>query len=94
MKDSFCGELKCMLDKFPEYHVKILLGDYNGKVGREDIFKLTTGNKNLLEINNCDAVRVANFAISKNVIVRSIICPHGNIHKFTLMNPDGKTQSD
>jgi hypothetical protein len=23
------------------YHIKILLGNFNGKVGREDIFKLT-----------------------------------------------------
>jgi hypothetical protein len=24
MNDSFCGELECMLDKFPEDHMKIL----------------------------------------------------------------------
>jgi hypothetical protein len=40
VKDSFYEEL----DKFPKYHMKILLGDFNAKVGREDIFKLTIRN--------------------------------------------------
>jgi hypothetical protein len=31
----------CVFDKFPKYHMKILLGDFNAKVGREEIFKLT-----------------------------------------------------
>jgi hypothetical protein len=43
VKDSFCKELERVFDKFPKYHTKILLGDFNAKVGRENIFKLTTG---------------------------------------------------
>jgi hypothetical protein len=39
VKDSFCEELEHVFDKFPKYHMKILLGDFNAKVGREDIFK-------------------------------------------------------
>jgi hypothetical protein len=41
VKDSFYEELECIFDKFPKYHIKILLGDLNAKVGREDIFKPT-----------------------------------------------------
>jgi hypothetical protein len=29
MRDSFYEELDCVLDKFPKYHMKILLGDFN-----------------------------------------------------------------
>jgi hypothetical protein len=47
-------ELECVFDKFPKYHMKILLGDFNAKVGREDIFKPTIGNKCLHEISNDD----------------------------------------
>jgi len=32
---------------FPKYHMKILFGDFNAKVGRENIFKPTTGNDSL-----------------------------------------------
>jgi hypothetical protein len=45
----------------------ILLGDFNSKVGREDIFKPTTGNKSLNEISNDNGVRVVNFVTSKNL---------------------------
>jgi hypothetical protein len=40
-KDSFYKELERVFDKFPKCHTKILLGAFNAKVGREDIFKLT-----------------------------------------------------
>jgi exonuclease III len=35
VKDSFYKELKLFFDKFPKYHKKLLLGDFNAKVGRE-----------------------------------------------------------
>jgi hypothetical protein len=44
-KGSFYEELECVFDRFPKYHMKILLGDFNAKVGREDIFKPTIGNE-------------------------------------------------
>jgi hypothetical protein len=69
VKDSFYEELEHIFDKFPKYHMKILLGDINAKVGREDIFKPTIGNKSLHEISNDNGVRVVNFATSKNLIV-------------------------
>jgi hypothetical protein len=31
--------------EFPKYHLKILLGDFNSKESREDIFRSTIGNK-------------------------------------------------
>jgi hypothetical protein len=46
-KDSFYEELEHVFDQFPEYHLNILLGDFNGKLGMEDTFKLTIQNKSL-----------------------------------------------
>jgi hypothetical protein len=83
VKDSFYKELEYMLDKFPEYHMKILLGGLNDKVGREYIFKLTTENERSHEISNDNGVRVVNFATSKNLAVKSTMFPHCNIFKFT-----------
>jgi hypothetical protein len=56
MKDSFYEELERVFGKFPTYHMKILLGDFNAKVGRDDIFKPTIGNKSLHEISNDNEV--------------------------------------
>jgi endonuclease/exonuclease/phosphatase family metal-dependent hydrolase len=73
--------------------MKILLGDFNAKVGREDIFKPTIGNENLNEISNDNRVRVVNFAISKDIIVKSTIFPYHTIHKYTWTFPYGKTRN-
>jgi hypothetical protein len=40
MKGSFYEELGHVCDEFLKYHTKSMLGDFNAKVGREDIFKL------------------------------------------------------
>jgi exonuclease III len=65
VKESFYEELERMFEKFPKYHIKILLGDFNAKVGREDIFKPTIGNESLHEISNDNGVRLVNYATSK-----------------------------
>jgi hypothetical protein len=82
IKDSFYEELEQVFDQFPRYHMKILLGDFNAKVGREDIFKPIIDNENLYEASNDNGIRVVNFATSKNVIVKSTF-PHRDIHKHT-----------
>jgi hypothetical protein len=45
VNNSFYEELERVFDKFPKCHMKILLGDLNAKVGREDIFKPIIGNE-------------------------------------------------
>jgi len=72
--------------------MKILLGDLNVKVGRENIFKPTTGNDSLHQDSNDNGVRIVNFT-SKNLVVKSTMFPHRNIHKYTWTSPDGVTHS-
>ena len=42
--------------------MKILLRDFNAKVGRENIFKPTSGNECLHQDSNDNVVRIVNFA--------------------------------
>jgi hypothetical protein len=39
VKDSYYKEPEHIFDQFPRYHMKILMRDFNAKVGRVDIFK-------------------------------------------------------
>jgi hypothetical protein len=41
IKDRFHEELEQVFDKFRKHPLKISLGDFNAKVGTEDIFKPT-----------------------------------------------------
>jgi hypothetical protein len=43
-KWQFYEELDKVFHHFPKYHMKILLGDINAKIGRQYIFKPTVGN--------------------------------------------------
>jgi hypothetical protein len=82
-----------VFDKFPKYHMKILLGGFNAKVGREDIFKPTIGNESLHAASNNNGVRVVNYATSKNLTVKSTMFPHRNIHKVIWTSPDRRTHN-
>ena len=70
-KDSFYEELEQIFDHFPRYHMKILLGEFNAKVGRENIFKPTIGNESVHQDSNDNGVRIVNFATSKNYLLRA-----------------------
>jgi hypothetical protein len=86
-KDSVYVELDHVFNKFPKYHTKMLLGDVNGKVGREDIFKPTTGNNSLHKTSTDNGVRVVNFDTYKNL--SKVKCSHiiqfKNLHGHLLM---------
>ena len=92
-KDSFYEELEQVFDHFLKHHVKMLLGNFNAKVGRENIFKPTIGQESLHQDSNDNGVRLVNFNTSKNLVVKSTMFPHRNIHKYTWTSPDGKTHN-
>ena len=61
-KDSFCEELEQVFDHCCKYHMKIVLGDFNAKVGRENSFKPTIGNDSLHQYSNDNGVTIVNIA--------------------------------
>jgi hypothetical protein len=87
MKESFYKELELVSDKFPIYRMKKV------KIGKEHISKPTTGNESLHEISNDNGVGVEKFATFKNLIFKSTMFPHRNIHNFTWTSPDGKSHN-
>jgi hypothetical protein len=93
VKDSFCEELGSVFHQFFRYNMKILLDDFNAKIGRENIFKPTIGNKSLHEISNDNGVRVVNFSTSKNLFVESTMFSYCKIHKYTWTSPGGNTHN-
>ena len=60
------------------YHMKIILGDFNAKVGRKNIFQPTIGTESVYPESNDNVITVVNFATSKNPIVKSRKFPHRN----------------
>jgi hypothetical protein len=56
--------------------MKILLGDFNAKVGREDILKPTIGIKVYMKLVMIRVSGLVNFATSKSLRVKSTMFPH------------------
>jgi hypothetical protein len=75
-KESFYEELERIFYRNPKYSLRILLGDFSAKVGREDILKSIIWNE-----SNYIGVKVVNFATSKHLIVKSTMFLHRSIHK-------------
>ena len=73
--------------------MKILLGDFNAKVERDNISKPTIGNESLHQDSNDNGVGIVKFATSKNLVVKSTMFPHRNIRKYTWTSPDGQTHN-
>ena len=92
-KIVFYEKLEQVFDHFPNDHIEIILGDFNAKAGREKFFKPTIGNYSLHQDNNDTGVIIEKFGTSKNLVVKSTIFPHQDIHKYNWISPDGKTQN-
>ena len=63
----------------------ILSGDFNTKVGRDEIFKLTIGNEGLHQDSNDKGVRIVTFVTYEIYLLRARTFPHRN----TFINKPG-----
>jgi len=70
-KDTLYEELERLFDRLPKYNTKIVLGDFNPKVEREEKCRPTIGKYSLHEITNSNGERLITFAISNNLLVMS-----------------------
>jgi hypothetical protein len=75
MNGRFSEELEQVFNKLPKYYMKMLIGDFNSKVGRENYFKPTIGNDSSHEISNANGVRVVNSATQK-ILLAKVRCFH------------------
>jgi len=65
--------------------MKILLGDFNEKWGM--------GNDSLHQHSDDNGMTIFTFATLKNLVVKSTMFPHRNIHKYTWTSTGGKTHN-
>jgi hypothetical protein len=62
-------------------------------LGRENFFKRTIGKESLHQDSNDNGFRIEKFATSKNLVVKSTMFPHRNIHKYNKTSSEGKTHN-
>jgi len=90
-KDDFYELLDRTYNQCPSYDIKIVLGDFNAKLGKENTFDSIVGNHSLHKDTSSNGLRLIEFAAGRNIIISSTRFPHLNIHKGTWRSPDQST---
>jgi hypothetical protein len=75
-KDSLMRKLINFFYHFLKFHMKILVGGFNAKVGRENIFKPTIGNESLRQVSKDNGDKIVKFVTVKYLVVKSKKFPH------------------
>lgn len=92
-KDEFYQNLMRIFDHIPSNDIKMMLGDFNAKIGKELQYMGTIGKHSLHATTNDNGGRLIDLASSKGMVVSSTFFPHKNIHKMTWTSPDGRTSN-
>ena len=90
VKEEFYNLFGQNINQLARLDIKIILGDFNAKVGKEDIYKPIIGNESLHKETN-NGIKMIQFTISKGFNVRSTTFPHKDIHKDTWYSANGRT---
>lgn len=78
-KELFYGKLVEVYDGAPKRDIKMFLGDFNAKVGREVYYRPTIGKYSLHDTSNDNGTRLIDFAVSRNIVssIKTFTRQHG-----------------
>ncbi|XP_037931768.1 uncharacterized protein LOC119666559 [Teleopsis dalmanni] len=90
-KETFYTDLDEALSKIPSHNTKILLGDFNAKIGREQYISNVAGLHSLHTVSSDNGKRLCQLATGSGMYISSTHFPHKNIHKGTWQLPGSTT---
>jgi hypothetical protein len=67
-KDAFYEALGNAYDQCAFHHIKIVVGNFNSQIGKENIFGKTTGSFSVHNKTNKNGLRLIDFAAIRNMI--------------------------
>ncbi|GFV34546.1 craniofacial development protein 2 [Trichonephila clavipes] len=92
-KGLFYDLLMKSYNSCPAQDMKLVIGDFNAKIGREPFISSNAGLHSLHKETNENGQRLWDFAESENLFIISTAFPHKEIHKYTWISPDGQTHN-
>lgn len=69
----------------------ILMGDFNAKTGKENSLGPVVGKYSLHETSSENGVRLGQFAMRNDLVIKSTCFPYKKIHLTTWKSPDAGT---
>jgi hypothetical protein len=92
-KGALYEKLERAYDKLPAGDIRIIVGDMNANICKENILRNHARMCSLHENTSENGSRLVNFAVSKNIFIGSTKFSHKIIHKTTWKSLDGKTEN-
>ena len=86
--DPFYHRLQSVIDKLPERDVTILMGDFNAKIGSDNIGYEEVMGQHGLGVMNDSGERLADLCALNKLVLGGSVFPHRRIHKATWLSPD------
>ena len=79
--DEFYETLQSVCDEIAKHDAIITLGDFNAKLGKEQLYKDVIGRHSLYEVTNNNGLRLVQYATINNFKVLSTWYPRKDIHR-------------
>lgn len=70
-KNDFYSRLETVYESIPSNVIKVVLGDFNAKVGREQWFRPVIGNESLDNTSNDNEERLISFTMTRDMTISS-----------------------
>ena len=87
-KEAFYTHLEAVYNSCSQRDIKIIIGDMNAQIGKEEMYKSVVGSHSLHTTSNDNGQKCINFAASLGMVVRSTSFPRKDIYKATWRSPD------
>ena len=93
VKDQFYHRLQSVIDNFSERDVTILMGDFNAKIGSDNIGYEQVIEQHRLGVMNDNGERLADLCALNKLVLGGSVFLHRRIHKETWLSPDQSTEN-
>ena len=68
-RESFYSKLNQLYQRIPTHDTKIIVGDCNAEIGRQEVFKLVIWNWSPPETTNKNGIRATDFATNTGLVL-------------------------
>lgn len=92
-KEIFYNCLQAVVNDIPKRDIKILMGDFNAKIGKNNIGKETIMGTQALGEMNENGELFSDFCAFNDLVIGGSVFQHRGIHKETWISPDGGTKN-
>lgn len=86
-KEMFYEELERVVNIIPKNNIKMVIGDANAKVGKEDIYRWVVGTESKHQVSNDNGLRLISFAAEMKMKIMSTHFARKDIYKGTWIIP-------